>query len=122
MFIMDLEVKGLEEMIRFFDEAERSLLDELDAAVDSGAKLVWDTAVTLVPVRTGNLKSTIQIVKDAPLQYRVTAGGPQAPYAAFVEFGTSRASARPFMRPALEARRAEIMALIHGAVGRIFGK
>ena len=122
MFTMELEVKGLEEMIRFFDEAERSLLDELDAAVDSGAKLVWDMAVTLVPVRTGNLKSTIIIIKEKELERIVRAGGPQAPYAPFVEFGTPRTAARAFMRPALEARRAEIMALIHGAVGRIFGK
>jgi len=119
MFIMELEVKGLEEMIRFFDEAERSLMDELDAAVDSAAKLVWDTAISLVPVRTGRLKNSIHILKEKELERIIRA---DTEYAAFVEFGTSRMAARPFMRPALEARRAEIMALIHGAVGRIFGR
>jgi len=119
---MDFELKGLDSMIRLFDEAERSLLDELDAAVDSGAKLVWDSAVTLVPVRTGNLKSTITIVKEKELERIVRAGGSQAPYAPFVEFGTPRMAARPFIRPAVEARRAEIMALIHGSWTRAFGQ
>jgi len=119
MFVMELEVKGLDEMIRFFEEAERSLLDELDAAVDSGAKLVWDTATTLCPVRTGRLKNSIHILKQKELERIIRA---DTEYAIFVEFGTSRMAAQPFIRPALEARRAEIVALIHGAVGRIFGR
>jgi HK97 gp10 family phage protein len=40
-----------------------------------------------------------------------------APHAAFVELGTARAPARPFLRPALEAGRAGLAAAIARAIG-----
>lgn len=41
-----------------------------------------------------------------------------APYSAFLEFGTSRMEARPFMRPAAEKKRPEAVELIRRAVER----
>lgn len=41
-----------------------------------------------------------------------------APYSAFLEFGTSRMEARPFMRPAAEKKRPEAVDLIRRAVER----
>jgi len=104
------------------ENAQHSLIDELDALIDSGAKLVWDTAVTLVPVRTGNLKSTIWIDETGqPMERLVRAGGDQAPYAPCVEYGTYKMAAQPHMRPAAEARGPEIERLILGAMKRLFG-
>ena len=51
----------------------------------------------------------------------VRAGGAGAPYAPFVEFGTQRAPAQPFLGPALAANadriRAEIAAALNAALG-----
>lgn len=44
---------------------------------------------------------------------QVSAGGSMAPYASYLEFGTSRMPARPFMRPAI--------ALNKEAIKRVFG-
>lgn len=45
----------------------------------------------------GGLVNSISIAQDSPLKARVTA---DAPYAAALEFGTSKMAERPFMRPA----------------------
>lgn len=52
---------------------------------------------------TGQLQATIkhQDVSDSTrISQRVTAGGSGTPYAAWVEFGTSKNGARPFFWPA----------------------
>jgi len=104
------------------ENAQRSLVEELDGVIDSAAKLVWDTAVTLVPVRTGRLKSSIRIEETGRLMERVVrAGGDEAPYAGFVEHGTYKMAAQPFMRPAAEARGPEIESLILEGMKRLFG-
>lgn len=41
-----------------------------------------------------------------------------APYSAFLEFGTSRMEARPFMRPSVAAKKGEAIALIKRAVAQ----
>jgi HK97 gp10 family phage protein len=69
--------------------------------LDDRGRRVVARAAQLVPVRTGALRSSIGH------EVRMTADGPvliisaTAPYAGFVELGTSRMPARPFIRPAL---------------------
>jgi len=104
------------------ENAQRSLVEELDALVDSAVKLVWDTAVTLVPVRRGQLKGSIRIEETGrPMERVIRAGGDEAPYAPPVEYGTYKMAARPFMRPAAEARGPEIERLILEGMKRLFG-
>lgn len=68
---------------------------------------------------TGALRRSIEtrIVAsgDTPTVH-VEAGGPSAPYAVYLENGTSKMAARPFMRPATEKNRAEVMARVSAAV------
>ena len=58
------------------------------------AQNILATANTLVPVRTGYLKSTIAIEQPSNFQLKVKA---TAPYAYYVEFGTRKMSARLFL-------------------------
>lgn len=58
----------------------------------------FDLARRLVPVDTGYLKSTIRTEADAE-EGRLIA---DADYAGYVEFGTSRMAAQPYLRPAAE--------------------
>jgi len=65
--------------------------------------------------RTGNLNNSIQSHPTAADEAQVGPSdtGPAAEYAAFVEYGTSRAPAYPYMRPAYEAgkdKAADVMA------------
>ncbi len=58
------------------------------------AQDILATANTLVPVRTGYLKSTIAVEQPSNFQLKVKA---TAPYAYYVEFGTRKMSARLFL-------------------------
>ena len=63
-------------------------------AMANVAQDILATANTLVPVRTGYLKSTIAIEQPSNFQLKVKA---TAPYAYYVEFGTKKMSARLFL-------------------------
>ena len=53
-------------------------------------------------VRTGTLANSIQSSKVGPSHWRVTVG---AEYGIYLEYGTARMGARPFMAPAVEQVR-----------------
>lgn len=65
---------------------------------------------------TGLLRSRIEVNQVAPLRVEVSSN---APYAADLEFGTSKMAERPYMRPATNRKRKEVVALVEGAVTRV---
>jgi HK97 gp10 family phage protein len=76
------------------------------------------------PGRSGPSLLAASIVTEMDADGRggvVRAGGGSAPYAAFVEFGTQRTPAQPFLGPALAANeqriRTQIAAVLNGALG-----
>jgi HK97 gp10 family phage protein len=79
---------------------------EASEVVRGAAFLCQRTAQQLVPVDTGFLRSSITVgtpdgttLGPGSLSAQV---GPEAAYGGFVEFGTSRAGAQPYMTPASE--------------------
>lgn len=65
------------------------------------AKTAYDTeaaAKVLAPVDTGNLMNSIMAEQAGALTWRVYAN---ADYAIYVEMGTRKMSARPYLEPAL---------------------
>jgi HK97 gp10 family phage protein len=68
-------------------------------AVQKAARDIEAHAKTVVPVRTGNLKNSILAEQESDLVWHVA---PHTDYAIYVEYGTSRMGARPYMRPAAE--------------------
>jgi HK97 gp10 family phage protein len=96
----------------FSGRLDREVEPELDAV---GADME-DHARSLVRVRTGFLRSTI---------YHKAIGlvldfGATADYASYNEFGTSRMSPQPFIRPALDAASQKILdAIIVGAMNAL---
>jgi HK97 gp10 family phage protein len=72
-------------------------------------------AQAIAPVDTGNLKSSIGVDVDADgLGFEA---GPTANYGHFVEYGTSRMSPQPYMRPAFD-RAVEPLPEVLGQVGK----
>jgi hypothetical protein len=63
-----------------------------------------------VPVVSGALKDSIEIIRHGPGEYEIAAGGGIVDYAAAVEFGTYKMSARPYFTPGLEAGRKVMLA------------
>jgi HK97 gp10 family phage protein len=104
-------------------EIEKRAMDRLEKAGEGVAA----KACQLVPVDTGTLKNSIRVTRlkgDPKMNIRVYAGnrvkggsmkkGAErgAFYAHFIEYGTVKMSARPFMRPALNASKSAIKATL----------
>ncbi len=68
---------------------------------------------------TGVLANNIETVQVAPLRVEVSSN---APYAAALEYGTSKMAARPYMIPAVAKCRAEVTALVRKAVDSVIRK
>ena len=75
--------------------AERA--ENIGGALAKGADTVAEAARASCPVDTGALRASISASADGN-SASVTAG---APYAAYVEFGTCKMAAQPFLVPAL---------------------
>lgn len=80
---------------------------------------VWLPATTGASVWTarkpGTLKSSIRVTRlhgDPKQNIRVYAGNFLAYYARFVEYGTVKMKAKPFLRPAFNSAKAKIKAML----------
>lgn len=86
----------------------RGLQDALDRrAIKSKEGLtrlglrVQNAARELAPVDTGRLRSSIRMISGEDADGFYVEVGTNVEYAVFVEYGTTRAAAQPFLRPAL---------------------
>jgi HK97 gp10 family phage protein len=123
--------EGLDELRAWLDEAipgafEEAAVEALNRAGDDGA----NRAAQIVPVDTGALQRSIRREPDAHVEgdefvVGVSAGdggvsnprtGREVDYAGYVEFGTSRARAQPYLRPALMEAAEQIPELFAEAV------
>ena len=74
------------------------LTGELDKTLEEMALKVEREAKRIVPVRTGRLRASIHHGKMEDLVYFV---GSPVIYAPFVEYGTRKMAAKPYLRPAV---------------------
>ena len=65
---------------------------------------------------TGVLQANLKAELVAPLEAQVTS---EAPYAAALEFGTSKMEARPYMRPARDKKAPEIQRLFEVEIDKL---
>ena len=89
---MRVNLKGLQKLASVLPQVE-------DQICDLASEAIQDEAKRTVPVDTGFLKSTIGRVQKGAGHWLVFA---LANYASYVEFGTRKMAAQPFMRPAFE--------------------
>lgn len=80
------------------------ILRALWRGVDFGANRIEKRAKHFVPVDTGKLQKSIE-TKDIKGGKGI---GPDTDYDIYVEFGTSKMAAQPYMRPALIEQRKPI--------------
>ena len=84
-------------------ELSAALEREMAGAAEAAAAHAAEVARRNVPVDTGALRDSISC-RSAGLEAAAVAA---APYAAMVEYGTSRMAPRPFMLPAARESRGE---------------
>lgn len=133
-----IEMQGLRELEKaLLDLPKRLERRVLNSALMSGARLMVRDAKQRVPVATGELRRNIRARPDRPRdghtatvivgvrklskaqlfklrKKRINTSDPF--YWRFVEFGTSRMAARPFLRPAFESQKVGAVAVIKDAL------
>ena len=118
---MEIEIVGLRELEDKLSNLDEKLKRALEEALEEIAEKIRDDAKDLAPVDTGSLRKSIRVEKEGDLQVSVIAGGGgvinprtgrEVDYAGYVEFGTSKMSPQPYMQPALEKNRDEILRIV----------
>jgi HK97 gp10 family phage protein len=87
-------------------QVEKNLRQRVEEAVGEAAQATAVIARQLVPVRTGVLRDSITAYRNTNLNWVV---GASAPYSSWVELGSSTSPAQPFLRPAAEAVRPQLI-------------
>lgn len=72
-----------------------------EQAMEAFVQVVEGSAVKLAPVDTGRLRGSIHSKVDTGSDTIVGEVATPVEYAEFVEFGTSKTAAQPFLRPAV---------------------
>ena len=93
-------------MVRLIANKGKKARIATDRELDLSSKRIERMAKVKVPVDTGALKNTIFSAKAGSLTYKVTA--PQH-YAIYVEKGTRKMRAQPYLKPALDAERPKLI-------------
>ena len=91
---ISVNLSNFDELSRCFDCLCEQYPEAVNQALMNVAQNILATANTLVPVRTGYLKSTIAIEQPSNFQLKVKA---TAPYAYYVEFGTKKDVCEAFL-------------------------
>ena len=113
MLTANINTRQLDSLIKnlaFYRLAAKKRVDDVLA---EGAFLIESDAKELSPVDTGLNRASIHAVREDYLKYKVAAN---AKYAMFLEFGTVKMAARPFLFPAYEKNKPAILAALKEAM------
>jgi HK97 gp10 family phage protein len=90
-------ITGLDNALKYVKQMEKELESDVRRAVKESSYLMEAQAKALAPVRTNYLRSNIKTtIKDGGMSSEVIS---HAEYSLFVEFGTSKQEAQPYMMP-----------------------
>lgn len=98
-----------EEMKKLAVTFQVAAAHDFSPQVLAAGKILRDEAKRRAPVRTGYLRSNITAAKAGKNAADVISA---APYAAYVEFGTSKMAPRAHLRPAIDATMDDMVATI----------
>lgn len=111
-----IELSGVDEILSRLQQIGANISKLENNALKDAAELVLDDAKANAPIRTGKLKEGLKIsgVKNRDGTKYVLVGIDKADnsnifYGKFIEFGTSNMSPRPFLEPAYEKNKTEIL-------------
>ena len=92
-----VDVEGEEEIYRLIAQIAEQAPIQLDALLEETAYNIRDDAREFAPVKTGRLRRNIVVQRLRQFHYYVVS---KAKYSIYVEFGTWKMHARPFLRMA----------------------
>lgn len=111
---IDVTVSGIPELVEALGtDFVEELQTNIGQAVQNIVNNILEEARMIVPVRTGYLLSTIHSEQVTAWSFQLLAS---APYAGYVEWGTSRMAAEPYMNPAIQMYSADFAQKINAGV------
>lgn len=96
---IELKVKGLDRAQALLRKLAQKMPEKTDQIIEDGAERIFALSQSLVPVDTGRL----QISGSHTHTFLSSTVGYYTNYAEFVEYGTSKMGAQPYLRPAIDA-------------------
>lgn len=103
---VSFKVKGVDRLVRQLAIKSKQARIATDRQLELSSKRTERMAKVKASVDTGALKNSIFSAKAGNLTYKVTA--PQH-YAIYVEKGTRKMRAQPYLKPALDAERPKLI-------------
>lgn len=97
--VLAVRVEGMDEAMAKLKAVAANLPKEADKIIEDGGERIFAMSQQLVPVDTGTLQRSGMHQHEflrSEISYNTE-------YAAFVEYGTSRMAAQPYLRPAADA-------------------
>jgi HK97 gp10 family phage protein len=122
---VSVEISGSAELIARLENLCAGIGELSNKALVELAEQIIEDAKALCPVDTGSLRRSIRYERDPDGGVVIAAGGGgvvnprtrrEVDYAAYVEFGTSRLPAQPFLQPALEKNLPNLEGLFSGKI------
>jgi HK97 gp10 family phage protein len=104
----NIRIRGMEELQRKLRKLGADVSAEMGNALAAGAEIVKNDARMRVPVRTGNLRDSIDMEQVSSNEIHV-GPGKEGWYGQFIELGKKGYAAHPFMRPAIDERRSKVV-------------
>jgi len=124
---MSLEIEGLDELLQKIEKLQISNT-EIDTALQAGAEPIKNEMKSLVPISNlshKHIRNDIKIgeAKGEGLKRTISIGvGKETAWRAkFLEFGTTKMSAKPFIEPALQNKKREALNIIAQKLKEVLG-
>lgn len=105
--MMRIEFEGMDEFLQQLEKLGNDVDKHADEALKNAGKVLQTEVKKRAPVRTGNLKQHIMLSEPKDRAIDVYVDG-KAYYGAFLEEGTSKMRAQPFMYPAFQSSQFKI--------------
>ena len=109
---MQFSVEGLENVQAMIDDKINNLTEKLSEGIAESCKVVEADARGLCPVDTGELQKSI----TSEVSGTTGTVGTNKEYAMYVEFGTYKMEAQPYLVPALKSNEETIVEIIKGKI------
>ena len=126
----EITMDGMDELLSKLEQLGKKASTIENSALKAGAQPILDDAksTTAFHDRSGNLREGLKIsgvkTKDG-IKYVLVgidkSDNSKIFYGKFIEFGTSKMSARPFLQPALERKEREAMEIIRQKLKEALG-
>jgi len=116
---LEIDLKKIERLRQAIKEFPEVLKEELGQAVLELALIIQNKAKELCPVDTGLLRSSINAQVES---WAAAYVGTNTEYAPWVEYGTRRTPAQPFLEPAFEEGHKQADSVFSKAVKRAMAR